>query len=85
MAVHLTASTSRRSASGSLRSVPGERDEARRALLDAVEADLRAVEDALVRLDDGRYGRCDVCGQAIADEVLAAEPTARRCASCTEP
>ena len=48
--------------------------------LDAAERDVDDVEKALGRLDDGTYDRCEVCGAAIADELLEASPTARRCA-----
>jgi len=48
--------------------------------LDSIERDLAAVEGALAQLDDGSYGVCQVCQGPIADDVLAADPTARRCA-----
>ena len=50
------------------------------AALDAADDDLRAVEAALGRLDDGSYGRCDVCGGSIPAESLTADPLARTCA-----
>jgi RNA polymerase-binding transcription factor DksA len=50
------------------------------AALDAADGDLRAVEAALVRLDDGSYGRCDLCGGSIPAESLTADPLARTCA-----
>lgn len=43
------------------------------------EAELADVEDALRRLDEGRYGLCDACGQPIADARLEAKPAARYC------
>lgn len=46
-------------------------------LLEQVEAELRDIEDALRRLEEGSYGRCEVCGQPIPDERLEANPTAR--------
>lgn len=46
--------------------------------LDAVERDLTAVEVALARLADGTYYTDEVTGQTITDDVLAADPTARR-------
>ena len=48
--------------------------------LDVVDADLRAVEAALGRIDAGSYGRCEVCGSDIEPEVLAAAPLTRACA-----
>ncbi|GAC1538002.1 MAG: hypothetical protein NVS3B12_22610 [Acidimicrobiales bacterium] len=47
-------------------------------LLEQIESDLRDVEEALARLEDGSYGTCEVCGQPIPDERLEANPTARR-------
>ena len=37
------------------------------------------VDGALGRLQDGTYGRCEVCDDGISDDRLAAEPTARTC------
>lgn len=51
-------------------------------LLAQVRQELDDVEVALRRLDEGAYGRCELCGQAIADEELAALPVARRCGLC---
>ena len=49
--------------------------------LAAAEAELDAVEHALKRLDDGSYGSCEVCGSALDDARLAADPTARHCSA----
>jgi len=49
------------------------------ASLERIEQELTDVEDALVRLDEGRYGVCDACGAEIADARLAEHPTERRC------
>ena len=46
-------------------------------LLEGVEGELRDVEAALERLDQGTYGQCEVCGRPIPDERLEANPTAR--------
>jgi RNA polymerase-binding transcription factor DksA len=46
-------------------------------LLEGVEGELRDVEAALERLDQGTYGQCEVCGRPIPDERLEAYPTAR--------
>ena len=46
--------------------------------LAAIERDLTAVEAALPRLDDGSYWVDEVTGAEIPDDVLAANPVARR-------
>jgi RNA polymerase-binding transcription factor DksA len=46
--------------------------------LDAFEAELAAVEASLERLDAGTYGRCEVTGAELPDDLLEADPTARR-------
>jgi RNA polymerase-binding transcription factor DksA len=48
-------------------------------VLDHAEAELEDVERALTRLDDGSYGTCEVCGEAIGDDRLARSPVTRRC------
>jgi DnaK suppressor protein len=52
------------------------------ALLEQAREQLAAIDEALARLDAGGYGRCEVCGQPIAPERLAARPTATRCVPC---
>jgi DnaK suppressor protein len=44
-----------------------------------VRSELAAVEAALHRLDLGRYGLCEVCGQEISEGRLEAMPAARYC------
>src|SRR3954468_18757083 len=39
-------------------------------------------ERALAKLDDGTYGRCDTCGEAIAPKRLAALPDVALCVEC---
>jgi hypothetical protein len=46
--------------------------------LDRVERDLAGVEAALARLDDGTYWTDEVTGQPLDDDLLAADPVARR-------
>ena|SRR5579862_2019877 len=46
-------------------------------MLEQVEGELRDIDDALRRLDEGTYGVCEVCGRPIPDERLEANPTAR--------
>ena len=49
--------------------------------LDAIETDLADVEIALARLESGEYWTCEITGQPLSDELLAAKPTARRLAA----
>lgn len=37
---------------------------------------------ALVRIDDGSYGRCVDCGSPVPDERLEARPATARCVPC---
>jgi RNA polymerase-binding transcription factor DksA len=43
-------------------------------LLDQVNADLGAVDEALRRLDDGTYGTCRVCGAQLDATRLEEDP-----------
>jgi RNA polymerase-binding transcription factor DksA len=51
------------------------------SILEQVDAELADIEHALARLDDGTYGRCEACGEAIDDARLEALPAARFCLS----
>lgn len=42
-----------------------------------IEREFGEVEAALARLDESRYGICEVTGDRIADELLAADPVRR--------
>ena len=53
--------------------------ETQQATAELVDADLREVDAALMRLDAGTYGVCEACGRPIADERLEALPAARLC------
>jgi DnaK suppressor protein len=52
------------------------------ALRDRATQQLALVEAALQRLDDGTFGTCRECGQAIAEERMEALPWAALCISC---
>jgi DnaK suppressor protein len=43
---------------------------------------LRDVVSALQRIDDGSFGSCERCGEAISDKRLEALPFARFCIDC---
>ncbi|MEP7204507.1 MAG: TraR/DksA C4-type zinc finger protein [Ilumatobacteraceae bacterium] len=52
------------------------------AIHDQLIQQLAAVDSALVRVAEGGYGVCEVCGQRIAPERLEAIPWAATCVSC---
>ena len=52
------------------------------ALLEAARAQVAAVDAALERVAQGRYGVCEVCGEPIGAERLAARPAATTCVHC---
>ncbi|HEV3135531.1 MAG TPA: TraR/DksA C4-type zinc finger protein [Acidimicrobiia bacterium] len=43
---------------------------------------LREIEDALSKFDAGTYGRCESCGNQIAEARLEAMPAAPLCINC---
>ena len=58
---------------------PGDSEpEHGRVDLDRIERDLAGVETALQRLDAGTYWTDEVSGESIPDDVLVADPVARR-------
>jgi RNA polymerase-binding transcription factor DksA len=58
--------------------VTAERGETE-ALANTLRESLEEVERALGKLEDGSYGKCEVCGEEIAAARLEAMPAARYC------
>ncbi len=62
--------------------------------MDSIEADAQVlaaerdilghIDAALIRIDDGSYGNCERCGQAIGEQRLSAIPFAARCVECAQ-
>ena len=46
---------------------------------------LRAIEEALIRIEHGTFGVCQACQRPIAEARLKAVPWTRRCRDCKEP
>ena len=61
--------------------VTAERGEAE-ALATTLKEQLEEVETALKRIDEGKYGICDTCGQQINPARLEAMPAAHQCVEC---
>ena len=64
--------------SGQVTAERGEVD----AIAGNLSENLAEIEAALVKLEDGSYGKCEDCGQAIAPDRLEAMPSARFCITC---
>ena len=43
---------------------------------------LREIEEALAKMDDDTYGRCELCHAEIGEARLEAMPAARLCIAC---
>lgn len=61
--------------------VTAERGETE-ALVQKLVTSLQEVEHALEKFDSDGYGRCEDCGQPIAEARLEARPEARLCMDC---
>ncbi len=64
------------------RAIQMENDEVLEDLGAAGMAELRQIEAALKRIEDGEYGICLRCGDEIAPERLEVVPQAPLCADC---
>jgi RNA polymerase-binding transcription factor DksA len=54
------------------------------SLMNSRTRTLAAIDAALMRLREGRYGRCESCGEPIADARLRVVPFALRCTRCED-
>jgi RNA polymerase-binding transcription factor DksA len=54
------------------------------ALVKSLRDTLTDVDAALIRIDDGSYGRCAGCGDDISPARLEALPHARLCIKCQQ-
>lgn len=52
------------------------------SLMELTTATLRRLDEAIERLDNGRYGRCTQCGASISKARLLAMPFAVSCQKC---
>ena len=51
---------------------------------DRNQIEIREIDQALTRMDEGRYGKCEACRRPIAVERLRAVPSARHCVRCAK-
>jgi DnaK suppressor protein len=63
-------------------------EEAMVRLLDRLDGrakvEIEAIDQALVRIESGQYGRCEACGKDISQSRLEALPAASRCLPCEQ-
>jgi len=52
------------------------------ALAGRLEETLREIDEALAKIEDGTYGRCESCGKEIGAARLEAMPSATLCITC---
>src|SRR3954471_18357995 len=64
--------------SGQVTAERGEVD----ALVGTLRETLLEVDAALAKIEAGTYGRCESCGEQIAEARLEAKPAARFCIAC---
>ena len=65
------------------RAVEREGDEVLEDLGNSGLVELRAIEAALKRIEDGEFGYCHDCGDDLDPARLDLDPTVPRCVSCT--
>ena len=53
-------------------------------LIENEEEELRLINEALAKLDEGTYGLCETCGEPIPKTRLKALPFAKLCIACKE-
>jgi DnaK suppressor protein len=56
-----------------------EQYENNKAELDALEVQLNNVKSAIKKIDENKYGLCEVCGKEIENDRLEANPSAKTC------
>lgn len=61
-----------------------ETDDVLGAISESAQQELRLLQAALRRLEEGRYTTCAVCGEPIEEERLQAVPYTDRCRTCAE-
>ena len=64
--------------------VERENDDVLANLDTAIRAEILQIEEALKRMDSGRYGICDRCKKPIAASRLKVFPHAVRCVKCED-
>ncbi|MEQ1621838.1 MAG: TraR/DksA family transcriptional regulator [Methylococcales bacterium] len=59
-----------------------ENDQVLDFLGNAARVEIEQIRHAIARIDNGEYGDCEVCGEAINPERLKAVPFTKMCIKC---
>ena len=59
-----------------------ENDEVMDYLGNSARTEIEMIKQAIARIDNGRYGICQVCGEPISKERLEALPYSNMCIQC---
>jgi len=54
------------------------------SVIEAEEKILYSIEEALIKIDKGTYGKCTSCGSLISEGRLQAMPYAKKCMKCVK-
>lgn len=49
-----------------------------------LETKLKNINDALKKINEGSYGKCEICGEIISEERLNVIPEAKTCGDCNK-
>ncbi|MCC6323822.1 TraR/DksA C4-type zinc finger protein [Candidatus Nomurabacteria bacterium] len=56
--------------------------EERSAIVDTLGRRLKDIKDAMQRIEEKKFGKCETCGDKIEEERLEVNPSARKCMIC---
>jgi len=56
----------------------------RTGTLNVLEVRLNDIKKSLAEIENGSYGKCDICGKSIEKDRLEANPAAHTCKVCME-
>lgn len=51
-------------------------------MVETLKRRVHRIEDALLKMEKGKYGICERCGNAIEKQLLEIDPESRYCRSC---
>lgn len=61
-----------------------ENDEVLNALESEAKIEIQLLSNAITKIDNGNYGYCEGCGDAINEKRLAVQPAAIKCINCAD-